>query len=334
MRRARPSSVVILLVLLLALLAVTASTALLMRPAVAVEELALARAVPEVSASDPASRQRGLHLMLLPHPDDELSAWTTLLDDPALHVVMVLLTQGEATQRCSADALDKHLQDQLGEAAPRPDPSVEGAASDACREARLNAFRENLTEAASHTPVMRVDWPGSTSGPLGGTPAQIARGEAATVIMLDLGDGLLSASSVEEVVHALLADPSTGLPDLPLARVTASAYYALETDGDSGAPCAVASTCPAGEHAYVYDRPDHLAVRDAARALAPLTGLLRLASPHVQACTTCLFLKGRAAEAELTHARECWQMCAAEEPSLSDPEGRVLIISEIQRAPD
>ena len=71
-----------------------------------------------------------------------------------------------------------------------------------------------------------------------------------------------------------------------------------------------------------------------ASALAPLAGLLRLASPHVPAGTTCLCLQGRTAEAELTHARETGKMRAVDEPSLSDPDGRVLIISEIGRDPD
>ena len=41
-----------------------------------------------------------------------------------------------------------------------------------------------------------------------------------------------------------------------------------------------------------------------ARALAPLPELLELAERHVHAGTTCLFLKGRDAESELTRARE------------------------------
>ena len=48
-----------------------------------------------------------------------------------------------------------------------------------------------------------------------------------------------------------------------------------------------------------------------ARALAPLPELLELAVRHVHAGTTCLFLKGRDAESELTRAREHWTMQVA-----------------------
>ena len=60
-------------------------------------------------------------------------------------------------------------------------------------------------------------------------------------------------------------------------------------------------------------------------------GLLALAEPHVRPGAVCLFLKGRAAESELTLARKPgrWPWTGA---SLSDPDGQVLIISEIRRA--
>jgi 16S rRNA (guanine527-N7)-methyltransferase len=70
----------------------------------------------------------------------------------------------------------------------------------------------------------------------------------------------------------------------------------------------------------------------AARALAPLPELLTLAEPQLRPGTTCLFLKGRAAASELTLARETWKMTVDRRASLSDPDGQVLIISEIRRA--
>jgi 16S rRNA (guanine527-N7)-methyltransferase len=69
-----------------------------------------------------------------------------------------------------------------------------------------------------------------------------------------------------------------------------------------------------------------------ARAFAPLDELLQLAAPQMHAGTTLLLLKGRGAASELTRAREHWTMNAASVPSVSDPEGQVLIIREIRRA--
>jgi len=129
-----------------------------------------------------------------------------------------------------------------------------------------------------------------------------------------------------------------GLPGLVLAILGAPDAHLIESDRrkasflrEAARACGVAVTVHA---ARIEEVPPLAADVVTARALAPLAALLRLASPHVHACTTCLFLKGRTAEAELTHARETWKMRAVEEPSLSDPDGRVLIISEIGRDPD
>jgi 16S rRNA (guanine527-N7)-methyltransferase len=69
-----------------------------------------------------------------------------------------------------------------------------------------------------------------------------------------------------------------------------------------------------------------------ARALAPLPELLGLAERFVHPRTTCLFLKGRTAETELTLARESWTMTMDRKASLSGPDSQLLIISEIRRA--
>jgi 16S rRNA (guanine527-N7)-methyltransferase len=52
----------------------------------------------------------------------------------------------------------------------------------------------------------------------------------------------------------------------------------------------------------------------------------------VHSGTTCLFLKGRNAASELTEAARTWTMDASWVASLSDPDGRVLILREIRRA--
>jgi 16S rRNA (guanine527-N7)-methyltransferase len=71
-----------------------------------------------------------------------------------------------------------------------------------------------------------------------------------------------------------------------------------------------------------------------ARALAPLPRLLVLAERFVSAESVCLFLKGRAAERELTEARVSWHMVATRFPSVSEPTGMVVQLRGIRRARD
>ncbi len=70
-----------------------------------------------------------------------------------------------------------------------------------------------------------------------------------------------------------------------------------------------------------------------ARALAPLPLLLDWAAPHLQPGGTCLFLKGRKAEDELTDALARWHMTIARTPSRTDPDGVILALSHIRPIP-
>ncbi len=68
-----------------------------------------------------------------------------------------------------------------------------------------------------------------------------------------------------------------------------------------------------------------------ARALAPLPLLLDLAAPFLDSGALGLFLKGRDAERELTEARKGWTLDCALHPSLTDPDGRVVVVKSAQR---
>lgn len=63
-----------------------------------------------------------------------------------------------------------------------------------------------------------------------------------------------------------------------------------------------------------------------ARALAPLTDLLRLASPYLSDRSVGLFLKGREAEAEVAAALESWHFEAELVPSVTDVSARVVVV--------
>jgi 16S rRNA (guanine527-N7)-methyltransferase len=127
-----------------------------------------------------------------------------------------------------------------------------------------------------------------------------------------------------------------GLPGLVLTVLGAPATHLVESDRRKAAflreaarACGVRATVHA---ARVEDLPPLDADVVTARALAPLPELLALAEPQLRPGAVCLFLKGRAAESELTLARETWKMTVDRRASVSDPDGQVLIISEIRRA--
>ena len=69
-----------------------------------------------------------------------------------------------------------------------------------------------------------------------------------------------------------------------------------------------------------------------ARACAPLAKLLAYAEPFLHGGSTCLFLKGAAADEELTEAAKTWRMSTGRFPSLSDPSGTILGMTQVARA--
>lgn len=66
-----------------------------------------------------------------------------------------------------------------------------------------------------------------------------------------------------------------------------------------------------------------------ARACAPLPKLLGLAWPFVEEGGTCLFLKGRKADKELTESAKKWTMDITRTTSLSDPSGVILKVENL-----
>ena len=66
-----------------------------------------------------------------------------------------------------------------------------------------------------------------------------------------------------------------------------------------------------------------------ARACAPLGRLLEFAQPYLARGARGLFLKGESVDAELTPARRSWRFKSKTLPSLSDPRGRVLALSDV-----
>lgn len=70
------------------------------------------------------------------------------------------------------------------------------------------------------------------------------------------------------------------------------------------------------------------------RALASLDQLLALAEPYLTEKTQCLFLKGNKLDEELTFANQSWNIVYEKIPSITDPSGCILKISEVSRRED
>lgn len=67
-----------------------------------------------------------------------------------------------------------------------------------------------------------------------------------------------------------------------------------------------------------------------ARALAPLPRLIELAAPWFSSQTVGLFLKGRDAQSEVEAARRHWDFAVALHPSLTDKNGRIVVIRALR----
>jgi 16S rRNA (guanine527-N7)-methyltransferase len=81
----------------------------------------------------------------------------------------------------------------------------------------------------------------------------------------------------------------------------------------------------------IEDAPPVQAEVVTARALSPLDRLLGQAERHLRPGGIGLFLKGRDHQTELAAARRNWAFTLSAEPSLSGPDGRVLLVSSIER---
>jgi 16S rRNA (guanine527-N7)-methyltransferase len=68
-----------------------------------------------------------------------------------------------------------------------------------------------------------------------------------------------------------------------------------------------------------------------ARAFAPLGRLLALGERFSTAATVWILPKGRSAKSELDAARSSWQGEFRLEPSLTDPDARIIVASNVRR---
>jgi 16S rRNA (guanine527-N7)-methyltransferase len=139
---------------------------------------------------------------------------------------------------------------------------------------------------------------------------------AATTSLADIGSG-------------------AGFPGLVLAVLGVPEVHLIEPDQRKCAflmEAARAAGCSPTIHGKRVEEMNRLRVDVVtARACAPLPKLLGYAEPLLGANSACLFLKGGRAEEELTEAGKTWSMVVERFPSLSDPSGTILRITQVAR---
>ncbi len=150
--------------------------------------------------------------------------------------------------------------------------------------------------------------------------AQLVRWAPEAMVWADLGSG----AGLPGVVVAILLKHRPGAR-VHLVESTAKRFAFLKR-------LVEALELPADVH---HARAETLSLEVeivTARACAPLARLLEFAEPYLARGARGLFLKGAEVDAEITEARRRWRFVATSNPSLSDPRGRVLAISELARA--
>ena len=163
----------------------------------------------------------------------------------------------------------------------------------------------------------------------------ISRGDAAHVWTRHIADSLQLKSLLPQgVSDAIDLGSGAGFPGLVLAIATGVGFQLIESDHRKCAflrEAARHTAAPISVTAARIEASDATAPLITARALAPLSALLDLTSPHLSPGGICLFPKGVGVEAELTDAHTVWNMKVERHQSRIDPHGCILRISEVSR---
>lgn len=138
------------------------------------------------------------------------------------------------------------------------------------------------------------------------------------------------------LTHRRLLDlgSGAGFPGLVLAILGVEGVELVESDGRKCAFLAEAARAAGVTVTIHNERIEALAASPAdiitARALAPLDKLLQYAAPFWASHTCLIALKGAHIDKELTAAAKCWIMEVESHPSLTDPNGTILCIRQLQ----
>jgi 16S rRNA (guanine527-N7)-methyltransferase len=151
----------------------------------------------------------------------------------------------------------------------------------------------------------------------------------ATRSWIDLGSG---AGFPGLVIAILLAD-AAGPPNVTLIESdTRKAAFLREVVRRTAIPAGVAVDVLSIRAESVRIKVNGSLPRAiCARALAPLDRLFQLAAPLSPPGTTLLLCKGKGVAKELQTAEKTWKFNVELVPSLTDSDGRIAVITELER---
>lgn len=147
--------------------------------------------------------------------------------------------------------------------------------------------------------------------------------------------------NLDATTHWLDLGSGGGFPGLVCATVAAEkapgvAFTLVESDKRKATFLRTAARELGLSVTVRADRIEQMPAQNAsvisARALAPLADLLSLAHPHLNPAGQAIFLKGASASAEISSARADWDFALTTRPSITDPNGQILILESLRRA--
>lgn len=163
----------------------------------------------------------------------------------------------------------------------------------------------------------------------------VSPGDVAHLWPRHIEDSLQLADAMPDGVAFTDLGSGGGFPGLVLAIATGNPVTLVESDQRKASFLREAARATGTQATVVARRIELAEIAPAAivtaRALAPLPLLLRWAQRFLQPDGSCLFLKGRTADDELTAAGAEWHMTVSRRPSRTSPDGVILRLSEIRR---
>ncbi|MGH9181474.1 MAG: hypothetical protein ACRDY5_07145 [Acidimicrobiales bacterium] len=164
----------------------------------------------------PKRPARRLRYILIPHPDDEFSAWSLVQRRPYIFPVFILLTHGEETTFADGHGLQEHL----GERVPQPQP-FGGPGSVQVRSQRQDSWHTFLDTMAAMDHTLDVAMPVPSPSPT----FELFVGHRTARVIFDLGDGRLTPEAVTAALQAVRELKRVHLPVHTERDVVAAGYW-------------------------------------------------------------------------------------------------------------
>lgn len=165
------------------------------------------------------NRTAQITYVVIPHPDDEFSAWGLLRNRPTDYRVFILLTHGETCGACDGS----RIRPDLGERIPQPQPFL-GPGSNHCGAQRLDSWHAFLDGMAGIDPSLGEVSPRVDTFDRGSGPFALRVGERSARVVFDGGDASLTPEFVIDAIQRTRDLRQRRLPVDAEDRIIGAAY--------------------------------------------------------------------------------------------------------------